>query len=159
MRDVLAAASAGATLDLAKTPSKDVDRRVQWRLGDIRFIAKHGLTGEQWNKEAQEQAMQRQFTIELRVDYADPAKNEPMKQALLKSARQIQATATLLSDGQKPDIAIFSEDFFVGKEVLDLMDLFVRYLDRFCQKDAAPLGRITYALPYPRQKCYKRFCK
>lgn len=65
--------------------------------------------------------MQRQFTIELRVDYADPAKNEPMKQALLKSARQIQATATLLSDGQKPDIAIFSEDFFVGKEVLDLM--------------------------------------
>jgi hypothetical protein len=111
----------GATLDLAKTPSEDVDRRVQWRLGDIRFIAKHGLTGEPRNKEAQEQAMQRQFTIELRVDYADPAKNEPMKQALLKSARQIQATATLLSDGQKPDIAIFSEDFFVGKEVLDLM--------------------------------------
>jgi hypothetical protein len=66
--------------------------------------------------------MQRQFTIELRVDYADKDKNAIMRTALAEAARHIFAKATVLADGQAPDIAIFSEDFFDGREVMNLMD-------------------------------------
>ena len=65
--------------------------------------------------------MQRQFTIELRVDYADNEKNGVMKTAIAQCARHAYATACLLSDGQEPTVAVFSEDFFVGKEDIALM--------------------------------------
>lgn len=66
--------------------------------------------------------MQRQFTIELRVDYADSGKNEAMRKALGLAARQLFATAELLADGVKPKIAIMSDDFFVGTEHIQLFD-------------------------------------
>ena len=64
---------------------------------------------------------QRQFTIELRVDYADEAKNAIMNTAMAQAARHVLATATLLKDGQDPTVAVFSEDFFIGKEDINLM--------------------------------------
>ena len=64
---------------------------------------------------------QRQFTIELRVDYADEAKNVIMNTAMAQAARHVLATATLLKDGQDPTVAVFSEDFFIGKEDINLM--------------------------------------
>lgn len=66
--------------------------------------------------------MQRQFTIELRVDYADQEKNEAMRKALQQAARHVYATATLLADGVKPQIAIFSDDFFTGHETIALLE-------------------------------------
>lgn len=66
--------------------------------------------------------MQRQFTIELRVDYADNEKNDAMRQALTAGARHIYATATLLADNVKPQIAIFSDDFFSGHEQIELLE-------------------------------------
>lgn len=66
--------------------------------------------------------MQRQFTIELRVDYADNGKNEAMRQALTAAARHVYATATLLADAVKPQIAIFSDDFFSGHEEIELLE-------------------------------------
>lgn len=66
--------------------------------------------------------MQRQFNIELRVDYADNDKNETMKTALQRAARHIMATAALLADGVKPAIAIYSDDFFSGHEDIALME-------------------------------------
>jgi len=67
-------------------------------------------------------AMQRQFTIELRVDYSDQEKNEAMRKALQQAARHVYATATLLADGVKPQIAIFSDDFFTGHETIALLE-------------------------------------
>lgn len=67
--------------------------------------------------------MQRQFTIELRVDFADPEKLEPIKQVLQQAARHAFATAQLISDNPKlTKIAIFSDDFFTGHEQIALLD-------------------------------------
>ena len=66
--------------------------------------------------------MQRQFTIELRVDYADNEKNDSMRTALQAAARHVYATATLLADAVKPQIAIFSDDFFAGHEQITLLE-------------------------------------
>lgn len=66
--------------------------------------------------------MQRQFTIEVRVDYADNGKNDAMRVAIKHAARHIYGTALLLSDGVKPDIAAFSDDFFSGHQEIDHME-------------------------------------
>lgn len=69
----------------------------------------------------EEDKLIRQFTIELRVNYADADKNEVMRKACAAAARHVFATANLLADGVKPDIAIFSDDWFAGKEEISLM--------------------------------------
>lgn len=67
--------------------------------------------------------MQRQFTIELRVDFADPEKLEPIKKVLQQAARHAFATAQLISDNPKlTKIAIFSDDFFTGHEQIALLE-------------------------------------
>lgn len=89
-----------------------LDRLIDWKLQDPK-ISRHLQ---------EEKHMQRQFTIELRVDYADPEKNPSMQQALQAAARHVYATAVLLADGVKPQIAIFSDDFFTGHEVIALLE-------------------------------------
>jgi hypothetical protein len=66
--------------------------------------------------------MQRQYTIELRVDYADNEKNDAMRTALQAAARHVYATAVLLADAVKPQVAIFSDDFFAGHEQITLLE-------------------------------------
>ena len=66
--------------------------------------------------------MQRQFNIELRVDYEDAGKNEEMKKACAHAARHMFATAQLLADGVKPQISIFSDDYFQGQESIALLE-------------------------------------
>ncbi len=67
--------------------------------------------------------MQRQYTIELRVDYADADKNAAMRAALQHAARHVLATAGLIADsGVKPQIAIFSDDWFSGHDEIKLFD-------------------------------------
>ena len=100
---------------VGKPRGDTLDAIIEWKIGNPRY--------KQFNQEQeQEQVMpQRQFTIELRVDYADEEKNVIMNMQLARQARHLLATATLLSDGQTPTIAAFSEDFFVGKAEIDLM--------------------------------------
>ena len=66
--------------------------------------------------------MQRQFTIELRVDYADNEKNGSMQEAVQRAARHVLATAALLADGVKPQIAAFSDDFFTGHQEISVLE-------------------------------------
>lgn len=68
-----------------------------------------------------EARMIRQFTIELRVNYADTEKNETMQSACAAAARHMFATANLLADGTQPDIAIYSDDWFTGKKEISLL--------------------------------------
>ena len=100
---------------VGKPRGDTLDAIIEWKIGNPRY--------KQFNQEQeQEQVMpQRQFTIELRVDYADEEKNVIMNMQLARQARHLLATATLLSDGQTPTIAAFSEDFFIGKAEIDLM--------------------------------------
>lgn len=69
----------------------------------------------------EEAKMIRQFTIELRVNYADAEKNDTMRTACAAAARHMFATANLLADGTKPEIAIYSDDWFAGKEEISLL--------------------------------------
>lgn len=67
--------------------------------------------------------MQRQFTIELRIDYADNDKNEVMTKALKQAGRHILTTALLLRDeGMEPQIVVYSDDFFAGHSELKILD-------------------------------------
>lgn len=58
--------------------------------------------------------MQRQWTIEARADFADTEKNEAITQAIREAAVHVHAVMSLLSDGQKPQVVCFSDDFFEG---------------------------------------------
>lgn len=64
--------------------------------------------------------MQRQWTIEIRADFADAEKNEAIARLVKQSAVFLHANTALLSDGQRPEVACFSDDFFHGREELDL---------------------------------------
>lgn len=68
---------------------------------------------------------QRQWTIEIRIDYANEdadGKNEAMREAVQIAGRNLLATAGLLADKVKPQIAMFSDDFFAGVQKIELMD-------------------------------------
>jgi hypothetical protein len=95
-----------------------MDRLIDWKLRSpaMRKRMKTAATAEG------EDLMIRQFTIELRVNYADAEKNETMRTACAAAARHMFATANLLADGQKPEIAIFSDDWFAGKEEISLLE-------------------------------------
>ena len=60
--------------------------------------------------------------MELRVDYADNEKNEPLRTAFRQAGQHVNAVACLLADGVKPDIVIFSDDFFAGREDIELIE-------------------------------------
>lgn len=66
--------------------------------------------------------MQRQFNIELRVDFADQDKNEAIKKIATAAARHLFTNASLLADGIKPQIAVYSDDWFAGHEEIKLLD-------------------------------------
>lgn len=66
--------------------------------------------------------MQRTFTIELRVNYADGEKNDTMKDAIMTAAHHLYAQGLLLADGgTKPEIAAFSDDWFSSREQIELI--------------------------------------
>lgn len=96
-----------------------IEKIIEWKMGDPRLAPKtNRLSAIERGAH-----MQRQFTMELRVDYADAEKNEVMKTALKAAARHVYATAVLLADnGVKPQIAVHSDDFFSGHEEIKMLD-------------------------------------
>jgi hypothetical protein len=100
--------------DVPMLEPNTLDKLIDWRMGDNRFTSKDNQRSIQ---------MQRQFTMELRVDYGpEEDKNEVMRKAWTAAARHVYAKACLLSQGQKPKIALFSDDFFTGHEEIELLD-------------------------------------
>lgn len=100
-------------------PAEGLDKLIDWKMGSPRSVY-NTLGGHTPTKE---QRMQRQFTIELRVDYADPEKNAAIKTTLQQCARRAFATANLLADNPKAtQVAIFSDDFFSGHEEIALLE-------------------------------------
>lgn len=106
--------------------AKVLDRLVDWRLGDPNYnrqvYVRNGLKPEK-----ERQIMMRQFTMELRVDYSgdqklsEADKNELMRKAWRAAAVHVYAQAGLLATGQKPQIALFSDDFYEGHEEIALL--------------------------------------
>jgi hypothetical protein len=117
-----------------------MDLIIDWKLRSPRNKRMRASASEQ--TQDQEDKLIRQFTIELRVNYADADKNEVMRKACAAAARHVFATANLLADGVKPDIAIFSDDWFAGKEEISLMqDVIQQGLDE--TNNGAPNAEAT----------------
>jgi hypothetical protein len=99
-------------------PLEELDRYIEWKAGSMEVL-KHYKT-DTIMKGAH---MQRQFTIELRVDFADKDKLPELKQTLLQCARHALTTAQLLSDTPKTtQIAIYSNDFFSPPEEINVLE-------------------------------------
>ena len=98
--------------------SDQLDKLIEWKAGGVAVLRHYKL-----DTITRGAHMQRQFTIELRVDFADSDKLEPLKQTLQQAARHAFATAKLISDNPaSTQIAIFSDDFFSGHEEIALLD-------------------------------------
>lgn len=99
-------------------PKDQLDRKIEWCAGRMAVLRHYRL-----DTITRGAHMQRQFTIELRVDFADQEKLPSLKQVLQQCARHAFATAQLLSDNPKTtQVAIFSDDFFSGHEEIKLLD-------------------------------------
>lgn len=99
-------------------PQTQLDLKIEWFSGRIAVLKRYKL-----DTITRGAHMQRQFTVELRVDFADQEKLPALKQVLQQCARHAFATAQLLSDNPKTtQVAIFSDDFFSGHEEIKLLD-------------------------------------
>lgn len=121
-------------------PQDQVDKWIEWRAGSIAVLKHYKL-----DTITRGAHMQRQFTVELRVDFADQDKLPSLKQVLQQCARHAFATAQLLSDNPKTtQVAIFSDDFFSGHEEIKLLeDVIQSGLDAIGESsgsEAAPEG-------------------
>ncbi len=99
-------------------PDDQLNKLIDWKAGSIAALKHY-----RFDTITRGAHMQRQFTIELRVDFADPEKLPAIKKVLQQAARHCFATAQLISDNSKStQIAIYSEDFFSGHEEIKLLD-------------------------------------
>jgi hypothetical protein len=60
------------------------------------------------------------WTVEIRVDFDDPKKNDIMLDDIRAHTKGMLTTARLLADKRKPDVAIQSDDMFEGREAIEL---------------------------------------
>jgi hypothetical protein len=66
--------------------------------------------------------MQRLYTIEVRVDFRDESKLPVMKKAIQQAARHVYSQAGLLGDAVKPNVIVFSHDFYNGHQDIALLE-------------------------------------
>lgn len=92
---------------------------IDWKLQSPKHLR---LTGNRMTAITEGKHMQRQFNIELRVDYEDSGKNDEMRKACAAAARHMFAMANLLADGVKPQVSIYSDDYFQGTQAIELME-------------------------------------
>ncbi len=79
---------------------------------------------------------QRQWTIQLRMDFADNERNEKIDNAFIEHGLAISALGALLSDGQKPNIMVFSDDWQMGRRELDIFAQKLENPDPLAQANA-----------------------
>lgn len=90
-----------------------LDQLIIWKMDDPRYLDRA--------TKRKDKVMQRQWTIEARADFSDPEKNVAITEAVRKAAAHINATLVLLSDGQKPQVVAYSDDFFAGHEDINVL--------------------------------------
>lgn len=89
---------------------------VEWRLTDPRYMDR------QTRMKGLGQMPQRQWTIEARANFTDQGKNDAITEAIRTAAVHVHAVMVLLSDGQKPQVVAFSDDFFAGHDEISLIE-------------------------------------
>lgn len=69
----------------------------------------------------EESAIHKKWTIEIIADFSDKGKNDAIDAIVKQKAAELLATVLLLGDIIKPQVAAFSDDFFVGRTDLDML--------------------------------------
>ena len=85
-----------------------LDQIIVWRLNDPTI-----------NQPEEGQMAQRQWHIELRMDFADEGRNVEIDKAVVETKEHLAAMLELLCDGQKPNIIAYSDDWFHGKREIE----------------------------------------
>lgn len=62
------------------------------------------------------------WTIDVRVDFDTKEREEIMLKAVRQAAKHLLTTAQLIADKRKPDIAVHSDDMFIGREEIQLLE-------------------------------------
>lgn len=62
------------------------------------------------------------WTIEIRVDFDTPERQEIMLKDVMLHAKALLTTAQLIADKRKPDIAVHSDDMFAGREEISIFE-------------------------------------
>ena len=62
------------------------------------------------------------YRIELKIDFADDDLHEHMLAVAKQYARDFISSAMLLSDRGKPEIALITDDSFIGREDIELLE-------------------------------------
>lgn len=100
-------------------PQGEFDQLIDWKAGGI-AVLKHYNKLDTITRGAH---MQVEFTMSLRVDFADRDKIEPLKQTMMQAAAHCLATARLLSDNPKStQISLYGEDFYTGPQEIKLLE-------------------------------------
>lgn len=89
-----------------------IDKLIGWHMASPRFATR--------SNKVRGLKMQKQWTIEARADFADQAKNDAITQAIREAAVHVHAVMALLSDGQKPQVVCYADDFFEGHQDISL---------------------------------------
>lgn len=99
---------------------EQLDGLIHWRTGDIEVL-RHYTNHLPTNLRGA--YMQRQITIEVRVDFADNDKNAEIRTTAQQCALRLLATCNLIADNPKATrIAIWSDDFYSGHEEIALLE-------------------------------------
>lgn len=75
--------------------------------------------GKRVSKE--EITMQKKWTIEIIADHRDKGKNEAIDRLVKRTAANMQAAVLLVADSIDPQVAAYSDDFFVGRQDFDIL--------------------------------------
>lgn len=64
--------------------------------------------------------MRRTYVIEVKCDFDDDAKYKAVEQMTKLAAQRLLIQANMLEDGRRPQVALRSEDYFLGTEELSI---------------------------------------
>jgi len=97
-----------------------LDKFMIWYMDGPRYRRQH-LGAAKCETMRRKGIMQKQWTIEARADFADQEKNEAITRTVQRAAALVSATISLLSDGVKPQVVAFCDDWFGNHEDIDLL--------------------------------------
>ena len=61
------------------------------------------------------------YSLDLKIDFEDQTRHAMMEKLLRRLAKQVLTQATLLADGRQPQVALRSEDFFMGNDEIQVV--------------------------------------
>jgi hypothetical protein len=112
-------------------PWSELDKLVEWRLlspsiarkrygikDRVPYYVDTYVTPEERLKEG---IMQKTYSLELRVDFADKDKFEVMRKLFQQAALHLTAQADLLMDRIPAAAAVFDDDFYSGKQQISML--------------------------------------